>query len=188
LFGKCDSPCVSMAAIFLQALNYKDKFPEAFETIAKASLVVDMADLRPTKHEIKDLIQQLIEFFYLCAMKIRKFEGNTHSVLKDLKAELMIKDLQDIFEATRSTTKVKVLGLLWDYVRDVLKFDFTAVERAEMPITKMKMLILLHRLYDPLGILIPFCITGKLQVQDCWQMGLLWKDNLPHDQETAWLK
>jgi hypothetical protein len=39
LFGKCDSPCVSMAAIFLQTLKYKDKFPEAFETIAKASLV-----------------------------------------------------------------------------------------------------------------------------------------------------
>jgi hypothetical protein len=44
LFGKCDSPCVSMAAIFLKALNYKDKFPEAFKTIAKASLLDDMAD------------------------------------------------------------------------------------------------------------------------------------------------
>jgi hypothetical protein len=60
LFCTCDSPCVSIAAIFLQALNYKDKFPEAFKTIAKASLVDDMADSRPTKHEIKDLIQQLI--------------------------------------------------------------------------------------------------------------------------------
>jgi hypothetical protein len=65
LFGKCDSPCVLMAAIFLQALNNKDRFPEAFETIAKAGLVDDMADSRPTKHEIKDLIQQLIEFFPL---------------------------------------------------------------------------------------------------------------------------
>jgi hypothetical protein len=27
-------------------------------------------------------------------MEIRKFVGNTHSVLKDLKAELRIKDLQ----------------------------------------------------------------------------------------------
>jgi hypothetical protein len=146
---------------------------------------------RPTKHEIKDLIQKLIDFFPLCAMEIRKFVGNTHSVLKDLKAELRIKDLQEdltlqeIFKATRLTTKGKVLGLLWDYVRDKLKFDFTEVELAEMPITKMKMLILLHTLYDPLGILIPFCIMGKLLVQDCWRRGLLWKDNLPLNQETA---
>jgi hypothetical protein len=30
-----------------------------------------MADSRPTKHEIKDLIQEFIEFFPLCAMEIR---------------------------------------------------------------------------------------------------------------------
>jgi hypothetical protein len=84
-----------MAAIFLQALKHKAKFPEAFETIAKASLVDDMADSRPTKHEIKDLTQELIEFFPMCAMEIRKFVGNTHSVLKDLKAELRIKDVPE---------------------------------------------------------------------------------------------
>jgi hypothetical protein len=44
LFGKCDSPCVSMAAIFLQALKHKDEFLKAFQMIAKASLVDDMAD------------------------------------------------------------------------------------------------------------------------------------------------
>jgi hypothetical protein len=49
LFGKCDSPCVSMAAIFLQALKHKAKFPEAFNTIAKASLVDDMAQLKANK-------------------------------------------------------------------------------------------------------------------------------------------
>jgi hypothetical protein len=55
-------------------------------------------------------------------MEIRKFVGNTHSVLKDLKAELRIKDLQEdltlqyIFEAKRPTAKVKMLSLLWNYV------------------------------------------------------------------------
>jgi hypothetical protein len=53
LFGKCDSPCVSMAAIFLQALNHKAKLPEAFETIAKASLVDDMADVFEAKQSMK---------------------------------------------------------------------------------------------------------------------------------------
>jgi hypothetical protein len=118
---------------------------------------------------------------------VRNGDKNTHSVLKDLKAELRIKDLQEDL-TLQEIFEVKVLGLLWDYVQDVLKFDFTGVELAEMSIRKMKMLILLHTFYDQLGIIIPFCITGKLQVQDCWQRGLLWKDNLPLDQETAWLK
>jgi hypothetical protein len=53
LFGKCDSPCVAMAAIFLQALTHRETFPEAFQTIAKASLVDDMADSRQTQKETK---------------------------------------------------------------------------------------------------------------------------------------
>jgi hypothetical protein len=40
-----------MAAISLQVLKHRETFPEAFETIAKASLVEDMADSRPTKRK-----------------------------------------------------------------------------------------------------------------------------------------
>jgi hypothetical protein len=76
LFGKCDSPCVSMASVFLQALAHKDVFPQAFATIANASLVDDMADSRPTKQQIRELVDQLVNFFPLCAMEIRKFVGN----------------------------------------------------------------------------------------------------------------
>jgi hypothetical protein len=52
----------------------------------------------------------------------------------------------------------------------------------------MKMLVLLHTLYDPLGILIPFLITGKLLVQECWRLGLAWKDSVPQALEDQWFK
>jgi hypothetical protein len=177
LFGKCDSPCVLITAIFLQALKYKDKFPEAFETIAKASLVDNMADSRPKKEGMQELIKQLIEFFPRCAMEIQKFIGNTYDLMKELKLELRITDLQDdktlgeIFEGIKKPTKVKVLGPLWDYVKDVLGFDFLDIECCKSPVTKKKMLQQLHTLFDPMGILIPFLITGKLLVQECWRLG-----------------
>jgi hypothetical protein len=41
LFGKTDSPCVAMMAVFTHILKQKDKYPEALETITKASLVDD---------------------------------------------------------------------------------------------------------------------------------------------------
>jgi hypothetical protein len=120
LFGKCDSPCVAMAAIFLQALKHKDKFSEAFETISKASLVDDMADSRPTKKHMEDLVTQLIGFFPLCAMEIRKFISNSYHVMRDLKSDLRIKDLQDdellkdIFEGKVEPSKVKVLRFVME--------------------------------------------------------------------------
>jgi hypothetical protein len=95
LFGKCDSPCVAMSAIFLKALEKKEKYPEAFQTIANASLVVDMADSRSTKAGMQELITQQREFFPECAMDIRKFVGNLLSIMKDLKPELRVKGLED---------------------------------------------------------------------------------------------
>jgi hypothetical protein len=92
-------------------------------------------------------------------MEIRKFAGNTYEILKDLEPEQRIKDLQDsknmknMFDHKIPPAKLKILGLLWDFVCDLLGFDFDAVERAVSPMTKMKMLVLLHTLYDPLGIL-----------------------------------
>jgi hypothetical protein len=139
-----------MAAIFLQALKHKDKFPEAFETIAKASLVDNMTDSRPTKKHMEDLVTQLIGFFPLCPMEIRKFISNSHHIMKDLKSDLRIKDLQN----------------------DEL----------------YKMLQELHTLYDPMGILIPFLVTGKLLVQSCWKLGLTWQDHVPQDIKEQWLK
>jgi hypothetical protein len=183
-----------MAAIFLQALSHKDKFPEAFQTIAKASLVDDMAYSRPTLSRVQELVQQLVDFFPKCAMEIRKFCGNSHKLMKDLRAEQRIEDLQDhkvladIFNGTKPASLVKVLGLIWDYVRDVLGFNFSAMERAGSPITKVDMLTILHTLYDLLGILIPSLVTGKLLVRECWRLELAWKDNVPQQIENNWFK
>jgi hypothetical protein len=138
--------------------------------------------------------QQLVNVFPKCAMEIRKFVGNSHKLMKDLKAEQRMKDLQedkvlgDIFNGTKPPSLVKVLGLIWDYVKDVLGFGFLARERAGSPITKLDMLTILHTLYNPLGILIPFLVTGKLLVQECWRLDLAWKDNLTQQIENDWFR
>jgi uncharacterized membrane protein YfbV (UPF0208 family) len=75
-----------------------------------------------------------------------------------------------------------------DYVKDVLGFDFSDIERCESPVTKMKMLQQLRTLFDPMGILILFLITGKLLVQECWKLGLTWKDSVPQTLEEQWFK
>jgi hypothetical protein len=39
-----------------------------------------------------------------------------------------------------------------------------------------------------LGILIPFLIAGKLFGQECWKLGLAWKDSGPQALEEQWFK
>jgi hypothetical protein len=55
-----------------------------------------------------------------------------------------------------------------------------------MLLNKMELLRILHSLYDPMGVLIPFTITGKLALQMCSRQGLTWKAKPPDDKREAW--
>jgi hypothetical protein len=65
-------------------------------------------------------------------------------------------------------------------------FDFSKIMKLLPPLDKMKLIRILHSLYDPLGVLIPFTITGKLALQMCSRLGLTWKAKLPDEILDAW--
>jgi hypothetical protein len=68
--------------------------------------------------------------------------------------------------------KAKILGILWNYVKDEMYFNFTDLIEHGSLLDKLKMLSILHLLYDPLGVLFPYTITGKFIMQLCWKLGL----------------
>jgi hypothetical protein len=142
----------------------KKEYPETFDTITAASLVDDMADLRPSAQQIKLLIDQLTAFFSKhCSMHIRKY------ILKDLDTippeEDQIAALQDnnvlraVFAGAQEPPSLKILGIAWNYVKDEMYFNFTTLMSPKMLLNKMELLRILHSLYDPMVVLIPFTIT-----------------------------
>jgi hypothetical protein len=65
-------------------------------------------------------------------------------------------------------------------------FDFSKIMKLLPPPDKMKLIRILHSLYDLLGVLIPFTITGKLTLQLCSRLGLTWKAKLPDEILDVW--
>jgi hypothetical protein len=131
LFGKTDSPCIAMMAVFTQILIQKDVYPEAYKTITTASLVDDMADSRPTTQQIEVLINELSDFFpKYCAMYIRKFVVNDKELMLKIPNDDRIQALkedkvvEDIFSEKLEQPSVKILGISWNYVTDCMYFDF----------------------------------------------------------------
>jgi hypothetical protein len=193
LFGKTNSPCVAMMAVFTTILKNKKEYPEAFDTITVASLVDNMADSRPSAQQIKLLINQLTSFFPKhCSMHIRKYILNNLDMMLAIPPEDRIAALQDdnvlrvIFAGTQEPPSLKILGIAWNYVKDEMYFDFTTLMSPKMLLNKMELLRILHSLYDPMGVLIPFTITGKLALQMCSRQGLTWKAKPPDDKREAW--
>jgi hypothetical protein len=94
--------------------------------------------------------------------------------------------VNDIFEGKAEQPPIKILGISWVYVADIMFFDFTDKKLPLGLLEKLKMLQILHTLYDPQEALIPFTIKGKLAMQMCWKLGVTWKSKLPQEILEAW--
>jgi hypothetical protein len=172
-----------MMAVFTQILKQKDMYPEAYKTITTASLVDDMADSRPTTQQIEVLINELSDFFPKhCAMYIQKFVVSDKELMLKIPNDDRIQALkedevvEDIFSGKLEQPSVKILGISWNYVTDRMYFDFSTLINAGCVgkiLDKLILLSILHSLYDPLGVLIPFTIIGKLAMQLCWKLGVI---------------
>jgi len=82
----------------------------------------------------------------------------------------------------------QVLGVRWDITRDTLFTDHRDVtdKAHEGPSTKRQLLQATSRFYDPMGLMSPVLINGKLIFQDSWCRGVGWDELLPDDLETRW--
>ena len=71
---------------------------------------------------------------------------------------------------THSRAMVNVVGLLWDTTGDTLTLnpkEFTSVHHSLL--TKREVLEDMSKIFDPLGIVAPVTIMGKLFMQELWQ-------------------
>ena len=87
------------------------------------------------------------------------------------------------------TPETSVLGLSWDTVRDQLA---VTVPEFPCPTTKSELLSVLAKTFDPLGMLVPWLIGGKVLFQRTWKdmPNAGWDDPLEEtlrkDVETWW--
>ena len=86
------------------------------------------------------------------------------------------------------TGPMKVLGLKWLSSLDCFTFD--GIELPPFVPTKRVVLSFIARLFDPLGLLMPFVMLVKILFQEIWRLGVEWDDPLPEpytEQFRAWV-
>ena len=89
-----------------------------------------------------------------------------------------------------SSTEAKVLGMMWDIAADLLA---VVVPDVKCPTTKSALLSAISKPFDPLGLLVPWLIGGKVLFQNTRKSmpPLTWDDNLPDELQekvrTWWL-
>ena len=86
----------------------------------------------------------------------------------------------------------KVLGMKWDNLRDCLVFDVNKHLQKELissSLTKRFILSLVNGIYDPIGLLSPYTVRGKIMLRKLWTWSrtLTWDEPVPKEIEKEWL-
>ena len=77
----------------------------------------------------------------------------------------------------------KVLGLKWDKQSDMLKISFP---NEEVPAMKRGILSKVAKIYDPLGLVSPLTLEGKLLFRDACNEKLPWDVEITKEQLKRW--
>ena len=85
---------------------------------------------------------------------------------------------------SQTEERLKILGVRWDPAQDAMRYEGVCLPPGVVG-TKRVVLSFLARMFDPLGLLVPFVLTGKVLFQKLWTLGLGWDDCLPPDEERV---
>ena len=169
-FGLVCSPYLLAATI-----NYHlEKNPSSTCELIRNNIYVDnvVVGVDDVREAIK-LYQQAKAIFGKASMNLREWISNSN----DFNRFVPVAD-------QAQGPVVNVLGLAWCVVDD--HFAIKAKVNTLSKFTKRTTLQQLASVFDPLGLLAPILIKGKIIYQDTWKGDHNWDDPLPCDLEDRW--
>ena len=108
-------------------------------------------------------------------MNLREWSSNSHQ-------------LNHIFESSDRVTcdSVKVLGHTWNVESDTILLKKTTYIQKSQGLTKRNVLKELASVFDPLGLVSPVLLKGKLFIQSLWSKHLNWDDAINSEEFAVW--
>ena len=82
-----------------------------------------------------------------------------------------------LIEDKEREVRASVLRILWDTQTDILSVKSVPVEEIT-DLTKCKALSIISKVYNPLGLLSPIIVNGKMFISRLWKANLSWDEPL----------
>ena len=186
LFGLTSSPFLLGGVINQHLTLWKTKYPEFVEELRKSLYVDDLLSGGSTVEEAQMKKSMSKEIFEDATFILHKWHSNESELEKDSNCKGNHEEQSYAKQQLGATSsETKMLGLPWDKKNDTLSVEFPEVETEP---TKRGVLSTLAKVYDPLGIVSPTTLSGKLIFRDVSDEKLAWDTKLPEPLRTLWDK
>ncbi|KAL6475780.1 hypothetical protein MHYP_G00168200 [Metynnis hypsauchen] len=135
----------------------------------------------PSVEEAKKLITEARELCKIGGLRLHKFNSNEEAALSCLSPSERAANIEPLgFDPTPSES---ALGIQWLIKDDTFSFN---ISLKDQPSTRRGCLSVIASLYDPLGFIAPFSLSGKRILQELCHRGIEWDDPLPEDVKPRW--
>lgn len=141
--------------------EWEEKYLDIVKEIRDGLYVDDLMTGGANAEEVKDKKIKATEVFEDASFKLHKWHSNVEE-LED-KKQVPSHDGEETTFAKQQLgydqPETKLLGLLWDKIRDTLS---VVISKEESASTKRIALSQLAKVYDPLGLVSPATLLGKM--------------------------
>ena len=172
--------CASAATYALRCSADGEVDPRVQDTIHHAFYVDDCLKSVGTRDDAEAILHGTRETLAGRGFHLTKFVTNDQEVLSNLPTEEVAKEIRFNDETNHS----KALGIKWDVEAD--EFYFSILRCDDTQTTKRTMLSYLSSLYDPLGLVGPVTLKGKMIYQEAVRQRLGWDDAIPVALSKDW--
>jgi hypothetical protein len=189
-FGDRPSPTMAITAMHKTAELNKESQPAAAEAIINNAYVDDICDSVCSTDEANNLTTDIDEVLHSGGFHVKNWikNGETNAENSD---EIVLGNNEEA---------EKVLGTVWNpdtdefsfKIKDQLAKASPAVKDTDAPqstkLTKRRILSQLAGIFDPIGVAAAIIVKSKIAMQELWQLGVGWDDDIPTEEQRKWLK
>ncbi|XP_058481739.1 uncharacterized protein LOC131457006 [Solea solea] len=183
LFGAASSPGCANYGLKQLAKDHETQFPLGSEFIMKDFYVDDGVTSTASVDEAIQLAKEAQELCSMGGLRLHKFVCNNRSVLDSIPSTEHATEVKAPNLAFNDSTLERALGIHWHIESDTFRFR---VCLKDQPATRRGILSTVASLYDPLGFVAPFLLTGKKVLQEMCRHGTSWDDPLPSELQPVW--
>ncbi|XP_069122241.1 uncharacterized protein [Argopecten irradians] len=186
-FGNSPSPAIATYGLRKAADSVKKEHGEDVSDFVRENFYVDDGLLSlPDAKSATDILKRTQKALWEGGrLRLHKISSNSPELMKSFPSEDLAENLKDLSSLTDNAPLQRSLGIFWNVTLD----SFTCkVSDEEKPFTKRGVLSSIGGLYDPLGLLAPITIKGKMFFRHIMDLTISWDDPLPSNLEKEWLQ
>lgn len=179
-YGTASAPYLATRCLTYLAEESRVKFPIASRVVTEDFYVDDMITGGGTIEEAVRIRQQVTTLLDKAGFPLHKWCTNDDRILDG------VPEMQrETHLPLDSSTTTKTLGITWWPKKDEFSFSYKTITNTKQ-ITKRIVLSELARLFDPLGLINPIVLLGKIFMQQLWLLKIDWDESLPLHLHNNW--